>query len=94
MLSCTTQKSSASKSVDIRTTSACRTLSRFAFDGIPATYVDEGAEMLYELADEFASLGRSDIAEQIEFIISLTYLDSAGQIEAKGELMNAASFYC
>lgn len=59
------------------------TLSDYAFDGIPATYVDDGADLLYLLAGEFALAGRSDIASSIENIVDLTYQGPYGQISAK-----------
>ena len=75
-------------------TSACATLNDYAFDGIPATYIDDGADLLYLLAGEFALAGRSDIASSIENVVALTYQGPSGQLTAKSELMNLANAYC
>ena len=81
-------------SVAIESTSSCQTLRTYAFKGIPATYIDEGTALLTSLAGEFSSLGRSDIAAQINEAISLTYQGSLGQIQAKNKLMEAANSGC
>lgn len=88
------QDGSAGSSVDIRTTAACETLSQYAFVGIPATYVDDGAQLLYALAGEFDALDRRDIASSIEDIVDLTYAGPSGQLSAKNLLVETAATYC
>ena len=78
----------------VHLTSACDTLSSYAYEGIPATYIDDGADLLYILAGEFATAGRNDIASSIERIVDLTYQGPAGQITAKSELMSLANSAC
>ena len=79
---------------DIRTSAACSTLSRYAFNGIPASYVDDGASLLYTLANDFSNLGRADIAVSIERVVDLTYQGVYGQLSAKSELVDLANSYC
>ena len=79
---------------DIRTSAACSTLSRYAFNGIPASYVDDGASLLYTLANDFSNLGRTDIALSIERVVDLTYQGVYGQLSAKSELVELANSYC
>lgn len=77
-----------------RMQTACSTLSKYAFNGIPATYIDDGADLLYILAGEFSLAGRNDIASTIENIVDLTYQGPYGQLTAKSELVNLANAYC
>ena len=77
-----------------RMQTACATLSKYAFNGIPATYIDDGADLLYILAGEFSLAGRKDIALAIEDIVDLTYQGPYGQLTAKSELVNLANSYC
>jgi hypothetical protein len=86
--------SSDAVSANVSTSSACETLSRYANIGIPATYIDDGAQLLNRLADEFISLGREDIASEIDEIVNLTYEGPTGQIYAKNRLLSASSNYC
>lgn len=86
--------SSNASSGDVRSSAACATLSSYAYDGIPATFIDDGAQLLYSLSDKFRSMGRGDIASRIDNIVDLTYAGPAGQLEAKNELISAASNYC
>jgi hypothetical protein len=77
-----------------RADSACITLREYAFEGIPATYIDDGADLLYLLAGAFSMEGRNDIANSIERVVDLTYQGPYGQMTAKSELMNLANQYC
>jgi hypothetical protein len=86
--------SSKSSSGDVRSSAACATLSSYAYNGIPATFIDDGARLLYSLSDQFRSTGRGDIANHIDNIVDLTYAGPAGQLNAKSELISAASSYC
>lgn len=86
--------SSNSSSGDVRSSAACATLSSYAYNGIPATFIDDGAQLLYSLSDQFRSMGRGDIANRIDNIVELTYAGPAGQLNAKNELISAASSFC
>ena len=86
--------SSTASSGDVRSSSACATLSSYAYNGIPATFIDDGARLLYGLSDQFRSMGRGDIANRIDNIVDLTYAGPGGQLSAKNELLSAASSYC
>ncbi len=81
-------------SENINTSGACQTLSNYAFNGIPATYIDDGAQLLYSLSDEFSSLGRGDISNLINEVVDLTYQGPGGQLSAKNLLIDTASTYC
>jgi hypothetical protein len=81
-------------SVEISRTSACATLSEYAFVGIPATYIDDGAQLLYALANDFRSFDRGDIASLVEEVVDLTYGGPTGQLQAKNLLLDTASTYC
>ena len=74
--------------------SACRTLRDYAFVGIPATYLDDGAVLLDDLASEFDRLGRSDISSDIQRAIEMTYQGPAGQLSAKSILTGLANSNC
>lgn len=85
---------SSSTIENISGSSACRTLSSYAYNGIPATYIDDGAQLLYSLSEEFSSLGRGDIAGLVNEVVDLTYQGPGGQLSAKNLLIDTASTYC
>ena len=91
---CGGDSGSSAKHGAIKDSSACSTLRNYAFRGIPATYIDEGAALLTSLAGEFSALNRSDIAAQINSAVSLTYQGPMGQIQAKNKLIEAANSGC
>lgn len=78
----------------LKRSDACATLTRYAYRGIPATYINDGADLLYILAGSFEFLERSDIALEIEAIVDLTYQGPAGQLSAKSRLMRLADLHC
>ena len=78
----------------LKRSDACATLTRYAYRGIPATFIDDGADLLYILAGSFEFLERSDIALEIEAIVELTYQGPAGQLSAKSRLMSLADLHC
>ena len=78
----------------LKRSDACATLMRYAYRGIPATYIDDGADLLYILAGSFDFLERTDIALEIEAIVELTYQGPAGQLSAKSRLMRLADLHC
>lgn len=86
--------SSTGSSVNIRDTSACATLSDYAYVGIPATFIDDGAQLLYSLASDFNDYGRGDVASLIEEVVDLTYGGPSGQLQAKSLLIETANTYC
>ncbi len=79
---------------DVTFNTACATLSTYAFDGIPATYLDEGAQLLEQLAEDFDDLGRDDLADRLRHVVDQTYDGSAGQVAAKESLIQLASAQC
>ena len=91
---CSDSNKSPNTAVETSISSACSTLKRYAFDGIPATYIDDGASLLYGLADQFVIAGRDDIASKIWRVIDLTYGGITGQLEAKTLLSSTANQYC
>lgn len=79
---------------EVSVSSACEVLSQYAYNGIPATFVDEGAGLLRNLSEQFRQIDQAEVADRIDHIVELTYNGSTGQIEAKKELISAADDYC
>lgn len=78
----------------LKSSDACATLTRYAYRGIPATYIDDGADLLYILAGSFSLLDRPDISTAIEAVVDLTYQGATGQLAAKSQLMRLSDLHC
>lgn len=78
----------------VASSSACKTLRKYAFVGIPATYIEDGSALLFALADEFGALGEFGVVSEISTIVDLTYQGPMGQYEAKSRLMALATASC
>lgn len=81
-------------SVGVSIDEACEMLTTYAYVGIPATYVDEGAQLLSTLSEQFSALGLGDVSDLLNDAVDRVYEGSDGQVEAKNLLVDTANLYC